>query len=67
MQRDASRVSTETNNALTIFIYPGKDFAERAASLSAFIESHTLKTPESCHTQMQTAAHTATRLAEQLS
>ena len=37
----ASTVSTETNNVLTIFIYPGKDSAERATSLSTFIQSHT--------------------------
>lgn len=53
----ASTESTETNNVLTIFIYPGKDFAESAASLSTFIQSHTL-TPGSCHTQLQTATRT---------
>lgn len=48
----ASAVSTETNNILTIFIYPGKEFAECAASEHIY----TL-TPRSCHTTVASIPH----------
>lgn len=41
--------SIEPNNGLTIFIYPGEGFSERAACISTFIEFCAVKNLQATH------------------